>query len=203
MDQYDRDIDQAIRLVSKKSGYQHILENNLSSHGAKAIKAKREKKKVDKKTFSKNGVKTLLIVTILLSAINLGITLEDLRYDKSVDYVNSEIVTESVMNIDGNDIKGKIASFINEMKSKGLSENSVMFYIKDLYGNDMFDLAAQTLGYKDGGEYIISVGYKDEVLSSSGETVYASYPEEIKYEIESKHEFVDDVNEIKESRKGK
>jgi len=205
MDQYDRDIDQAIRLANshKKNGYLQMLENNVSTYGAKTIRAKREKKNKNKKTFSKNGVRSLLIAMIIINFMSTGIILENARYNKAVDFISSNLVAESAININGENIQEKMQSFINEMKSKGLSERSIMKYIQDIYGNDIFDIAVQTLGYKDGGDYMISAGYKHEVLSSSGETVYATYPKEVKYGIDSRHELVNKVNEIKENRKGR
>lgn len=206
MDKYDKDIDQAIRLANshkKNYGYQQILANNVSSYGAKKIESKREKKNINKKKFSKNAVRTLLYSLIIVIAINFGLTIENIRFDNAVDYISSNLVVENVMDIHGKDLKEKIKSFIIEMESKGLSEITIMTYMQELYGNEIFDLAAQSLGFKDGGEYMISKGYEYKVVSSSGENVYANYPKEIKYKIESKHDLVDEVNEIKENRKGR
>ena len=77
-----------------------------------------------------------------------------------------------------------------------------MYYIKREYGKKGFDTISQYFGFKDGGEYMISIGYKEPVTSSSKETVYYDLPDESRYEKDMRQIFTDEVNNLKSSKKG-
>lgn len=195
------EINRKSRMEREMDKYSEILMRNVSSCGAKKVNSKRGKKRINKKNF-RNIAITISIISIIISGFSSYLGIQYFRKSKAMDYYNSNFLNEISINVVGEDVETRMYSFIENMQKNGLSEDVVMYYIKDLYGYDIFNIAAKSLGYENGEEYLIKKGYSSKVLSDNGQTILEINPEIIMFDSENREKFIDEVNDIKESRKG-
>ena len=165
--------------------FMKLLENNVSTHGAREIHVNRNKKSISKSKFRKIALEVTkrglpLLIAIMISLGGLGILdkVKNKEVNENIDYVTSFVIPDVV----------------HELTKDGFSEKSIMYFVKENYGFDGLDLMANQKEYYDGGEYIISQGYKDEVRSSNGETLYYELPREAEFFKDSKKTFVEEAS---------
>lgn len=178
--------------------YGDFLKNNLTSRGARLCEAKKERKQIKKKRFRNISIGALLTLIVISTFQNYF--LPNIQKQNSIDYVTDNMVSEELIQINEEDIVVSVASFVKSLEEKRLSQDSALYYIKEIYGDDIFDLAVKSIGYADKDSYFIKKGYKDDVLSFSGNTVMETYSDEREYNDEMSEVLLEEVSNIKRGK---
>ena len=69
-----------------------------------------------------------------------------------------------------------------------------------IYGDDIFDLAVKSMGYKGAEQYVFNQGYRDDVTTYSGNSVIQSHPDISDYNNSMSDTLIEEVNNIKRGK---
>jgi len=188
-----RKINESVNIVKDGTDITIFFDKNLSKSGVKPVKAEKKRKSILKTKF-----KTYIITLIIVATLAGKMGYDKVKLDNAIDYVSDSVESDVELVVSDGEFYNKVNNLIYDLKDKGLSEETSLFFIKETYGNEVFDKVVQSMGYTDGGDYMVDKGYESRFIKNS----FNGVPSDNRYKKDMSNKIIDEVEEIKGSRKG-